>query len=527
MQYAFQKRYYLFSLIAGASLVLSLAPFNIFPVAYLAPAILFYLLLLSNRRAQAVKLGWAFGVGLFGTGASWVFQSMHGFAEAPLLLAAFLTFLFVLGLALQIALFGLIASFFGKALTIVRLLLIYPAAWVFVEWCRGWLFTGFPWLYLGHSQIDTWFAHYAPIGGSLLVSWITAVVAGAIVTVFTAQQAERFQQVNLPAANYVRVAEPLAHWNRGIAFVLAALLTGGAWYLSTKDWVKPTGEKLKVSLIQANIAQDQKWLPEQRVPSVELYMKLTRENWDSDLIIWPETAIPGRFPDFNDFVLAPMYQEALENKSNLVVGGFHETESGQFKNSTIVLGDDVDEVDLYSKRHLVPLGEYIPLLKYFRWLSKWMNIPYDNLSSGDEDGLLNIGKHRAQMSICYEDAFGEEMINDLPEADYLINVTNDGWFSGSLEPHQHMQIARFRALEAGRYLLRATNTGISGIVNQRGQILRTMPAYEQGVVTGEMMVLSGTTPYVKYGNYLVVTSSFLLLLLSSVFVFIRRDKQLP
>ena len=513
MQYAFQKRYYLYSLIAGACLVLSLAPFNIFPIAYIAPAILFYLLLRSNRRAHSVKLGWAFGVGLFGAGASWVFQSMHSFAQAPFLLAAFLTFLFVLGLALQIALFGLIASYFGKSLVVVRLLLIYPAAWVFVEWCRGWLFTGFPWLYLGHSQIDTWFAHYAPVGGSLLVSWVTAMIAGALVTIFAAQNAERFHQVKLPAANYVRVAEPLSHWNRGIAVTLIILLTAGAWFLSVKNWVVPAGDTLKVSLIQANIAQDQKWLPEQKVPSVERYMSMTRKHWDSDLIIWPETAIPGRFAEFNDFVLAPMHQEALGSKTKLVVGGFHETESGQFKNSAIVLGDDVDEVDLYSKRHLVPLGEYIPLLKYLRWLDKWMNIPYDNLSSGAEDGLLTIGKHRAQMSICYEDAFGEEMINDLPEADYLINITNDGWFSGSLEPYQHMQIARFRALEAGRYLLRATNTGVSGIIDQRGKILNTIPAYEQGIVTGDVMILKGTTPYVKYGNYLVVIATSVLLLL--------------
>ncbi|PWQ97200.1 apolipoprotein N-acyltransferase [Leucothrix pacifica] len=524
MQYAFRKLNYLYSLLAGASLVLSLAPVGLFPIAYISPAILFFLLLRSNRRSQSVKLGWAFGVGLFGAGASWVFQSMYSFAQAPLALAAFLTFLFVLGLALQIAFFGFIVSFFNKCLVISRLLVIYPAAWVFVEWCRGWLFTGFPWLYLGHSQIDTWFAHYAPVGGSLLVSWVTAIIAGALVTTIAGQNSERYHQVNLPAANYVRVSEPLSHWSRGIAAAVVLALVAGAWLLSLKHWVVPTGDNLKVSLIQANIAQDQKWLPEQRVPSVERYMSMTRKHWDSDLIVWPETAIPGRFAEFNDFVLAPMYQESIETNTNLVVGGFHETESGQFKNSAIVLGDDVDEVDIYSKRHLVPLGEYIPLLKYLRWLDKWMNIPYDNLSSGGEDGLLTIGKHRAQMSICYEDAFGEEIIDDLPEADYLINITNDGWFSGSLQPYQHMQIARFRALEAGRYLLRATNTGVSGIVDHRGKVINTIPAYEQGVVSGEMMVLSGSTPYVKFGNYLVVILSSLLLLI--LFAVSRKNRNI-
>ncbi|PID46213.1 MAG: apolipoprotein N-acyltransferase [Proteobacteria bacterium] len=513
MSSAFQTRYYLYSLVSGACLVLALAPFNLFPIAYVAPAVLFYLLLRTYRRAQSVKLAWAFGIGLFGAGASWVFQSMYSFASTPFVLAAFLTFLFVLALALQIALFGFIVSFFNKGLLVLRLLLVYPAAWVLVEWIRGWFLTGFPWLYIGHSQIDTWFAHFAPIGGSLLVSWVTAVVAGALVVIFAVHHPEQDHQASLDTERDKPVAGLSIQRSRGIAIAVVLLLTGSAWYLSTKDWVQPTGESLKVSLIQGNIAQDKKWLPENRVPSVELYMKLTRENWDSDLIIWPETAIPGRFSDFNDFVLAPMHSEAMTTNTHLVVGGFHESEKGQFKNSTIVLGGDVAEVDLYSKRHLVPLGEYIPLLKYLRWLERWMNIPYDNLSVGDEDGLQTIGKHRAQMSICYEDAFGEEIIRDLPEANYLVNVTNDGWFSGSVEPYQHMQIARFRALEAGRYLLRATNTGVTGIVNHRGEILHTMPAYQQGVVSGDMMILTGSTPYVRFGNVLVVFGTVLLLLI--------------
>lgn len=524
MQYAFKKRYYLYSLMAGASLVLSFAPFNLFPLAYIAPALLFYLLLSSNRRSRTVKLSWAFGIGLFGAGASWVFQSMYSFAQAPFALAALLTFLFVLGLALQIACFGFLVSFFGKGLVLVRLLIVYPAAWVLIEWCRGWFLTGFPWLYLGHSQIDTWLAHFAPVGGSLLVSWVTATIAGALAVIMVSHHAERFHQVKLPVANYIRVAEPLSNLNRGIAIATVLAITAGAWLLSTKTWVTPSGDTLKVSLVQANIAQDQKWLPEQKTPTVERYMKMTRENWDSDLIIWPETAIPGDFSEFNGHVLAPMHQEAMENEANLIVGGFHQTETGQFKNSVLVLGDDVDQVDLYSKRHLVPLGEYIPLLEYFRWLDQWMSIPYDNLSSGDEDGLVTIGKHQAQVSICYEDAFGEEIINDLPTADYLINVTNDGWFSGSLQPYQHMQIARFRALEAGRYLLRATNTGESGIVNHRGEVVASGPAYVQTVITGDVQVLSGTTPYVKYGNYLVVGSCSLILLFLLLLVSVKSHR---
>ncbi|WP_299874413.1 apolipoprotein N-acyltransferase [uncultured Cocleimonas sp.] len=485
-------------------MVLSFAPFNFFPVSYITLAVLFYLLILSNDRAQTVKLSWAFGIGLFGAGISWVFQSMYAFAQAPFLLAALFTFLFVLALALQIALFGLITSYFKKCSPVTKLLFVYPAAWVLIEWARGWLFTGFPWLYVGHSQIDTWFAHIAPVGGSLMVSWVVAIISGALVVIFTPRNNGSVLRLNRTAGTCV------------ITF-----LVGTAWYLSAKDWIVPEGETLKVSLLQGNIAQEKKWLPENRVPSVERYMEMTRENWDSDLIVWPETAIPGRFADFKDFVLKPMQQEALDNNTNLLIGGFRETTDGQVENSTLVLGKNADATSFYSKRHLVPLGEYIPFLEYLRWLDRWINIPFNNLSKGEESGLLNIGKHQAQISICYEDVFGEEIIKDLPEADYLVNMTNDGWFSHSLQPYQHMQIARFRALESGRYLLRATNTGVSGIIDHKGKILHTMPAYEQGVVKGTITILSGTTPYVKYGNYLVVLPSFLLLML--IFLFMRRN----
>lgn len=524
MQQAFKIRYYLYSLIAGALLVLSFAPFNLFLVAYLSPAVLFFLMVQTNRRAQLVKLGWAFGVGLFGAGASWVFQSMHGFAQAPLVLAGFLTFLFVLGLALQIALFGWIVSYFTKSLLVVRLLLVYPCVWVFVEWTRGWLFTGFPWLFLGHSQVDTWLANFVPVGGALLLSLVTAMIAGSLVVIFAPSRAERFKKVDLPVAKYVRVAEPLSHLNKVLGGLWIAMLLVGAWFAGQQTWVENSSKSLRVSLLQANIQQDQKWLPEQRIPSVESYMEMTRANWQSDLIIWPETAIPGRFNEFSNTVLKPMQEEALENNTKLVVGGFHQTAEGRFENSVMVLGDGSETPDMYSKRHLVPLGEYIPLLQHLRWLERWMNIPYDNLSRGTGDGLLNIGEYKAQVSICYEDVFGEEMIADLPEADFLINVTNDGWFSGSLQPYQHMQIARLRALETGRYLLRATNTGVTGIVDNKGKIIKAIAPYERGVVSGEIKILKGTTPYVRYGNSLVIGFVFSLLLL--IYLFVRRNKNL-
>ena len=523
MQSVITKRHYLISLVAGACMVLSFAPLGIFPIAFISPAFLFYLMLQTNRRGQLVGLGWAFGVGLFGMGASWVFQSMHNFAQAPVVLAGGLTFLFVLILALLIAFFGLIASFFTQSLLIVRLLFVFPAAWVFVEWCRGWFLTGFPWLYAGHTQIDTWLAQYAPIGGVLLVSWVTVLIAGGVVLLIAGPNAERVYTSGIPGAHFMRVEEPFSNQCRFIGFTVIAALVAGGWGLTQMSWVKDSGDSFRASLIQANITQDQKWLPEQRVPSVERYMEMTQANWDSDLIIWPETAVPGILAQYTDLVITPMHSQAVENNTKIVLGGFHQTDEGHVLNSAMVVGEQNNMADIYSKRHLVPLGEYIPLLEYLQWLGRWMNIPFDNVTVGDSDGLLSIGQYQAQMSICYEDAFGEEIVEDLPEADFLINITNDGWFSGSFQPFQHMQIARFRALEAGRYLLRSTNTGVSGIVDHHGKITETIPEYTQGVVSGEVKVMEGSTPYVKYGNYVVIISASLLLLLG--FFLRRRDNR--
>ena len=200
--------------------MLSFAPFNLYPIVYFALAALFYLLILSNDRGQIVKLSWAFGVGLFGAGTSWVFQSMHSFAQAPAILAGGLTFLFVLVLALLVAFFGFIASFFTQSLLIVRLLFVFPAAWVFVEWCRGWFLTGFPWLYAGHAQIDTWLGQFAPVGGVLLVSWVTVVIAGAIVLLIAGASAERVYSSGIPGAHFMRVEEPFAAQSRAIGFLV-------------------------------------------------------------------------------------------------------------------------------------------------------------------------------------------------------------------------------------------------------------------------------------------------------------------
>ncbi|MCK5812965.1 MAG: apolipoprotein N-acyltransferase [Cocleimonas sp.] len=511
----FPNHLYLFSFLAGASLVLAFAPIGLYPIAWLSPAILFYSLLQANDKKQHFYLTWAYGIGMFGTGVSWVFYSMHFYAHASAPVAATFTTVFVVIIALIIGLFGLLAYLFRHHHKISRLLLFYPLLWVLVEWFRGWFLTGFPWLYLGNSQIDNILANIAPITGVLGVSLLSTLLAGAIASIFILKQANQLLWVDTPNSNPIKVQSKYRYLHQFIAIAIILSIFFSSWGAGQIIWTEPKGKPITVSLIQGNIPQEEKWLPENKLPTLALYKKLTQENWKSDLIIWPETAIPDLFSrNMKDFIV-PLQKEAEANQTDLLLGAFYQNKQGKIENSVLALSEGGREI--YSKRHLVPFSEYIPLLGYLRWLNQWMQMPSDNLTAGTGVTTLKLSNNIAQLSICYEDAYAGENLKGLPQANMLINVSNDGWFTGSIEPYQHMEIARMRAIEAGRYLLRATNVGVSGIVNTKGQLIATAPPYSTQVITHQIQPFAGSTPFMRWGNWGIIAIISLLLLLGYFF----------
>ena len=285
--------------------------------------------------------------------------------------------------------------------------------------------------------------------------------------------------------------------------------------LSHLNWTEKTGNPLTVSVLQSNIPQEVKLQPSSLLPSIELYKEMTAKARKSDLIIWPETALFDSFDRHMQSVIVPLQESLKGTKRAILMGGFYVNDKQGVENS--VLAITADNRSIYSKRHLVPFGEYTPLLEYLRWLNKWIQLPYDNVAKGENDGVLRINDHTAQMTICYEDAFGAEMITALPEADFLINVTHDGWFTGSFEPYQHMQIARMRSLEMGRYMIRSTTNGPAGIIDDKGKVLATAPIYSKNIITHKVQPMKGTTPYVRWGNWLIVILMGTILLLGIVF----------
>ena len=470
------------ALFAGAAAPLAFAPLSWWPLAILSIVALFVLWLFSDVR-RATWRGFLFGIGFFGVGISWVFVSIYYHGFVPLVLSLALTAALILFMSLFPALLGnLLARWFpprfGQSYTRLKLLLVMPAMWVLFEWFRGWFMTGFPWLSLGYSQVDGPLAGWAPLLGVFGVSWLIALSAALLVATALEKQ-----------GRYLYLTGLVVIW--GLALPMKEIY-----------WTDTHKAPLKVALLQGNVPQDLKWHPDVRRPTIELYTELTRKNWDADLIVWPETAVPAFYYEVASF-LDDLEIEAQQNDTDLLLGLLtHGEDRVSYYNTILSLGSSREQ---YHKDHLVPFTEYLPMKWLLGNLVRFMQVPMSDFSQGGRDQLpLNVAGQRAGISICFEDAFGEEMINLLPSATFLVNVSNDAWFDDSWAPPQHLQMARMRALETERPLLRATNTGMTAIVDAKGRIEAQAPQFEIASVSGIIQPRTGSTLYVMTGNWLVV-----------------------
>ena len=494
LNYILQHRVYalLLALASGATTTLAFAPFNFSPLMILAAGILFLLLLEVDTR-QAFIIGYAFGIGSFGTGVHWIYVSMSQFGGVPFSLSIFLTCLFILFMSLYPGIAAwCFARFFSKTRHTKLWILVLPALFIFIEWNRGWWLTGFPWLNIGYSQIDSPLRGFIPIVGVYGLSFLTLLCASLLTYCI-----KQGKQALLPGLG-------------GIAIIT---ITG--ILLTTIEWTSPSGKPITATLIQGNISQDQKWLISQRKPTVDLYSRLTRENWQSQLIVWPETALPAFYHQAKSY-LQRLQAEAIENNTDVLIGlPVMDQTNKRYFNAVVSLGKNPD---FYHKQHLVPFGEFIPFRTILGNILRVIDVPLPNFSySNNKNRLLTIEGHKVGISICYEDAFGEETILALPEADLLVNVSNDAWFGESVAPPQHLQIARMRAAETGRPLLRATNTGVTAFIDHQGKISARLPQFITDVLTATVQPMSGTTPYISWGNWIIV-SLLLIILIAAYFL---------
>jgi apolipoprotein N-acyltransferase len=475
---------------AGGFTVLGFAPFSFWPAPVIALALL-YELLAGRSAREGLLLGWAFGIGLLGFGVFWIRISLNEFGNMSAWLAHLLTLLFILGMALYYALLGSLTARLSRSAPRTGALLVFPALWVLLEWLRGWLLTGFPWLSVGNSQLDGPLAGFAPLVGVYGVSLLVALSAG-LLWIATRRR------------------------GRAVAVVAAAAaLWLGGLGLARVDWTRASGEPIRAAVLQANVEQSVKWNPDSRMATLRAYVELTRQSYGSDVIVWPETAVPDFLDRVRGPFLEPLSREAADEGAQLVIGiPVLDRARGTYFNALLSIGDGED---LYAKRHLVPFGEFTPFKALLGPLAEAFEVPMSDFSPGDSvRPLLRVGPHLAGASICYEDAFAAEVAEAMPEAAYLINVSNDAWFGDSLAPRQHLAIARMRALENERWMLRSTNTGISAIVDHKGRVVGTVPAFERGSFAAEIQPRAGATPFVYVGNQLVVGAALMMLLTAAL-----------
>lgn len=468
----------------GALSVFTYAPFQIGGVSlgWLAPLPLAWLFargLVTQpaTRWQLTTVSWWYGVGAFVAGVHWISVSLSVFGGMPAWMADTGTVLF----AMYLALFPMLAGFAASCLHSKQRwldMVVFAMIWVLSECLRGWLFTGFPWLAVGFSQTDTVLVGFIPVGGVLLASFAVALVAGLLALTWLEKSL------------------------KPVVYIVLIYVAGAG--LSIIQWTSPMkAPPLTVSLLQGNIPQDLKWNPEFAQQSLDTYL-LQLQASKGQLKVLPETALPLFYQraktDIPDF-LAQVKTIASVPRQGVLMGTpeMGRTWDEYYNSAVLIQGKDVDQ--WYRKAHLVPLGEYLPLKPLTSWLLKVLNIPLGDMSSGSAyQAPIQFGSYRLAVNICYEDVFGTELIQSAKQANVMINMSNLAWFGKTIALDQHLQIARVRAIENGRPMIRATNTGATAIIDANGKLLSALPYFESSILEGQIQGREGETPYQRLGG---------------------------
>jgi apolipoprotein N-acyltransferase len=484
---------------AGAILPLSLAPFNWFLCGVLSIAVAF--LCVRNQPSSKISglLGFCYGIGMFSVGVSWVYVSIHDYGGASIALAGLLTLMFILFLATicSSTMFYLYCKLNCIASTELQdkkqhnycsQALLFTTLWVLFEWLRSWILTGFPWLFIGYSAIDTSIAGFAPILGVYSLSFIIVFTT----TIFTCL--------------ILSWGRDLKVWQATILMLI--LIAISHIFLNDYQWSKVKGQ-LQIAAIQANIPQTIKWDSEFSQLSIDKHLQLTQTVLDKDLIIWPENAIPVILTDFNNN-LPQLNNLAKNNSLTIITGAPTNDHSGKIYNSILSLGAINQK---YDKTKLVPFGEYVPFELLLRGTIDFFDLPMSSFSAGSANQrVLNLPVAAISASICYEATYPDFIANHAKNSDFLVNISNDTWFGSSFGPFQHLQIARMRSLETGRWMIRATNSGITALINDKGSVIKQLSMHKSGVLSGTIMITTGNTPFMKLLSWPIIMLCILIIL---------------
>ena len=460
------------ALLAGVIFPLGLAPFGVWPVIPLSAGLLYTAL---NRTQRAGGIGFAYGAGFFGAGVSWVYVSIHVYGNTPVWLACSLTTVFCGGLGLLFA---------AQGVAYARLASRHPAwrgvqfasLWVLFEWLRSWLLTGFPWLYAGYGALDSPLAGWIPVVGVYGMSWFL-VAMGCLV------------------ANALSQPRDVGRWVGAAAVVGPSVLAG--LLLQRTEWTVPQGEAVTVAVVQPNVPLNEKWDPRSRSWILsDFRTRSTTLAQDHDLVVWPESALPGYRDRLLD-AIEPVDQQLAQMDSTVITGIPTRDATGRY-NSITALGAGSGT---YHKQKLVPFGEYVPMERWLRGAIAFFDLPMSQFVAGDtEQRPLFAGNLPVAPFICYEIVYPDFVQRYARDAALLITISNDTWFGQSAGPWQHFQMARYRAVELGRDLIRGTNDGVSGLITAKGAVAATADQFAESVVSGTVQPRSGQTPFAATGS---------------------------
>jgi len=482
---------YLTPFLLGSSSVLAFAPFYFYPVIFLT--IIGFLFLIATKGSANTK-SFMFGAGFFVTGIYWVYICLQEFGGMP----SFMALIATLALCLFLALFFLPFSLFKEYKNSIFFL---PAFFTLVELLRSVIFTGFPWLSIGYTQVPhSPLMGYLPILGIHGISFLVLLTSVLIFQLFQKNSKKLYLLV----------------------FLIIIWVTGQ--HLKSIEWSKSKGGLVDISLIQGNISQDKKWNKDMIEESLDHYKKLIL-NSNASLIILPETSMPIEFNRIPQRFMEEIKSHLININGHLILGAI---ETGYY-NSAFLISNNLEQV--YRKNHLVPFGEFIPFEKYLGYIYKnWLNIPFSSLKRGQEKSvpLFKINEISYAINICYEDVFGNEIAGYdkyKSEPDILVNLSNDAWYGRSIAADQHLQISQARAIENKKMMIRSTNTGVTAFIGRNGEVLKKLPQFSSGELNYKIQGYTGTTPYMLFNNliiYFLCISILLVSFISKKFSFFKK-----
>lgn len=496
------------ALFAGAILNYGFSPYDFWPAALLSPSI--FSILLYRYQGNAFWLSLAYFFGVFANGVGWVFVSIHTYGMTAFVPALFMTAAFVGFLALVSSLPFLVYAKYLRH-SKLALLLAFPALWVLNEWMRSWLLTGFPWLYIGYAHTDSSLGGYAPIGGVYLISFLSVTSAQAALYLGSKLRSRDGLRGKAKQRFVVTLIGVISVWGIGNA-------------LRSEHFTTPENINPSVALLQPNVPLEVKWDPQKHR---QIALKLNDSAdllWQHDLQLWPEAAIPAVYSQM-EFFIESLDRRGKEQSSAIITGVLSDEDYDHIYNSVIGLGT---AEGIYHKQRLVPFGEYVPLENYLRGMIEFFNLPSSIIQRGpylpEQLSVSTRDNQRYTLSpfICYEVVYPDLVVKNAKQAGVLATISNDAWFGHSAGPLQHFQMARMRAMEHRKFMLRSTNTGLSGIINPFGKVTASAEQFIHTSISGTIYVSSGLTPYARSGSWPIIALCFSLLFCA---IFITRPSK--